>query len=97
MVPGDDRTEIEICDGLSVVMVPDMLKELDPVVLTEALPATNLRPGDVGWIVMVHDGGKGYEVEFVTLSGRTVSVETIPAKALRPVRPNEIANARLVA
>ena len=74
-----------------------MIKELDPVVLTEALPADGFQAGDVGWVVMVHRGGAGYEVEFVTLAGRTVSVVTVPARAVRPVGPNEIAHARLVA
>jgi hypothetical protein len=73
-----------------------MIKELDPVVLTEDLPAERLRAGDVGCVVMVHDGGAGYEVEFVTLAGETVSVATVPASAVRPVARKEIAHARLV-
>ncbi len=74
-----------------------MIKELDPVVLTEALPEDGLEAGDVGWVVMVHDGGAGYEVEFVTLAGETVSVVTVPSRAVRPVGPKEIAHARMVA
>lgn len=54
-----------------------MIKELDPVVLTENLPEHGLKAGDVGWVVMVHGGGAGYEVEFVTLTGETVSVVTV--------------------
>ncbi len=72
-----------------------MIKELDPVVLTRPLPDTGLRAGDVGWVVMVHRDGAGYEVEFVTLAGETVSVETVPAPAVRPVREKEIAHARV--
>jgi hypothetical protein len=74
-----------------------MIKELDPVVLTEALPGQGLQPGDIGWVVMVHAGGAGFEVEFVTLAGETVAVVTVRAKSVRPVRPKEIAHARLVA
>jgi Domain of unknown function (DUF4926) len=74
-----------------------MIKELDPVVLTQALPEHGLRPGDVGWVVMVHGGGAGYEVEFVTLAGETVSVVTVPASGVRPVQATEIAHARAVA
>jgi hypothetical protein len=74
-----------------------MIKELDPVVLTQGLPEQRLQPGDIGWIVMVHDGGAGYEIEFITLDGQTVSVATVPASAVRPVRANEIAHARVVA
>ena len=74
-----------------------MIKELDPVVLKRSLPKERLKSGDVGWVVMVHGGGAGYEVEFMTLSGDTVAVVTVPAAAVRPVAPGEIAHARLVA
>jgi hypothetical protein len=73
-----------------------MIKQLDPVVLTENLPEHGLEAGDVGWVVMVHDHGAGYEIEFVTLAGETVSVATVPAGTVRPVARKEIAHARLV-
>jgi hypothetical protein len=74
-----------------------MINELDPVVLTKGLPEHGLRAGDVGWVVMIHAGGAGYEVEFVTLTGETVSVVTVPAGSVRPVQATEIAHARSVA
>ena len=74
-----------------------MIKELDPVILAEHLPEHRLRKGDVGYVVMVHDNAAGYEIEFVTLAGETVSVVTVPANAVRPVRATEIAHARRVA
>lgn len=74
-----------------------MINELDPVVLTKGLPEHGLRAGDVGWVVMIHAAGAGYEVEFVTLTGETVSVVTLPTGTVRPVRRKEIAHARLVA
>ena len=74
-----------------------MIKELDPVVLTKDLPDENLKAGDIGWVVLVHRGGAGFEVEFSTLSGETVSVVTVPAAAVRPVAPKEIAHVRQVA
>jgi uncharacterized protein DUF4926 len=74
-----------------------MIKELDPVILTEGLPDARLQAGDVGWVVLVHRDGAGFEVEFVTLAGETVAVVTGPARAVRPVAPDEIAHARLVA
>jgi hypothetical protein len=73
-----------------------MIREHDPVVLTTDLPERGLRAGDVGWVAMVHAGGAGYEVEFVTLAGETVSVETLSADAVRPVGRKEIAHARSV-
>jgi hypothetical protein len=74
-----------------------MIKEFDPVVLTQSLPEEGLQAGDVGWVVMIHAGGAGYEIEFVTLTGETISVVTVPTEAVRPVRAKEIAHARLVA
>lgn len=74
-----------------------MIKELDPVVLTRDLGERGLRTGDVGWVVTVHSGGAGFEVEFVTLAGETVAVETVTADQVRPVGRKEIAHARLVA
>jgi hypothetical protein len=74
-----------------------MIKELDPVVLTDALPEHGLEAGDVGWVVLIHGDGAGYEVEFVSLTGETMSVVTVPAETVRPVQQREIAHARRVA
>ncbi len=74
-----------------------MIQEFDPVVLTESIPDEGLESGDVGWVVLVHRDGAGFEVEFMTLAGATVSVVTVPAGAVRPVAPREIAHARMVA
>jgi len=46
---------------------------------------------------MVHDDGAGFEIEFVTLAGETVSVVTVPAAGVRAVERKEIAHARMVA
>jgi hypothetical protein len=74
-----------------------MISELNPVVLKQDLPEHGLRAGDVGWVVLLHDEGGGYEVEFVTLAGQTLSVVTVAADAVRAVRRREIAHARAVA
>lgn len=74
-----------------------MIGEHDTVVLTRDVPDAGLKAGDVGTVVMVHDGGKGFEVEFVTLSGATVSVVTVDADAVRSADPKEIPHARKVA
>ena len=74
-----------------------MIKELDPVVLTEGISELGLRAGDVGWVAMVHGDGAGYEVEFVTLAGETIAVATVQARAVRSVGKREIAHARMVA
>jgi hypothetical protein len=46
-----------------------MISELDRVVLTADLPEYNLKPGDIGTVVLVHQEGLGYEVEFITIAG----------------------------
>jgi len=72
------------------------LRELESVVLTTDLPAYGLRSGDIGTVVLVHDEGAGYEVEFVTLTGETVAVVSLSASQVHPIAPREIAHARSV-
>lgn len=74
-----------------------MLKELDRVVLLTSLPPHGLEAGDIGTIVMVHQGGKGYTVEFLTLAGETVAVATLDNTQVRPIESNEVAHARQLA
>lgn len=71
-----------------------MIKELDSVVLTTDVPAEKLKAGDVGTVVFVHDGGKGFEVEFTSYTGSTLSVATVTASALRPVKPTDVKHIR---
>ena len=70
------------------------MKELDSVVLKHDLPEYGLEQGDIGTIVLVHQGGKGYEIEFVTLDGETVAVVTLSASQIRQAVPREIAHTR---
>lgn len=71
-----------------------MLEELASVVLTTNLPEQGLQAGDSGTVVLVHQDGNGYTVEFMTLSGDTVVVVTVAAEHIRPIRHNEIAHVR---
>jgi len=71
-----------------------MIKEHDRVVLTSELPGEGLKAGDVGTVLHVHKDDKAFEVEFVTLDGETVTVATLTASRLRPVRKREITHAR---
>jgi hypothetical protein len=73
-----------------------MIEELDLVVLKRDLPSERLAAGDVGTVVLVHQQGAGYEVEFTTLSGETVAVVTLDASDVRPVEAREIVHARAV-
>jgi hypothetical protein len=74
-----------------------MIRELDAVVLECDLPQHGLRRGDVGTVVLVHDKGAGYEVEFTALDGETVAVATLSAPQLRETGGGEIAHARAFA
>lgn len=74
-----------------------MIEELQRVALTMDPPEHRLRSGDIGTVVMVHDHGRGFEVEFVALSGETLAVATVGAAMVRRLGPREIANARAVA
>ena len=73
------------------------MREDDRVVLTADIPEENLEQGDVGTVVLVHQTGAAYEVEFATLAGETLAVMTVPANAVRPVDDKEIAQVRRVA
>lgn len=74
-----------------------MINELDIVALTRAFPEKRLEAGDTGTVVMVHEGGKGYTVEFMTFSGETIGVLTLESNDVRPITDREIAHARQVA
>jgi len=74
-----------------------MIEELDRVVLTTYLPEYGLIVGDIGTVVLVHQDGEGYEVEFITLDGETVAVVSLFATQLRPIGRREIAQARVMA
>jgi hypothetical protein len=70
------------------------MKEHERVVLTHDLPEAGLVDGDLGTIVAVYQDGAAYEVEFMTLDGETIAVSTLPAGAVRRIRPTEVAHAR---
>ena len=74
-----------------------MISELERVALTRSVPEHGLEAGDVGTVVAVHENGRGYTIEFMTLAGKTHAIATLHADAVRPVRPREIAHVREVA
>jgi hypothetical protein len=71
-----------------------VIEELEQVVLTTEMPAHKLQAGDIGTVVMVHEQGKGYTVEFMTGAGDTIAVVTLDAGQVRPFRTNEIPHVR---
>jgi len=74
-----------------------MIREHDRVVLTAALHDEGLEPGDIGAVVHVYPGHEAYEVEFVTLTGKTAAVVTVSAEQVGPVGSSEIPHARALA
>lgn len=73
------------------------IRERDEVVLACDLPEQKLAAGDIGTVVLVHDEGRGYEVEFMTLDGETIAVSTLRADQVRRANADEIAHARPIA
>jgi hypothetical protein len=50
--------------------------ELDIIVLTTDLAEHGLKSGDLGTVVLVHEYN-GYEVEFMTFDGETITVVSL--------------------
>jgi len=71
-----------------------MIGEFERVALTRDLPDEGLVAGDAGTVVHVYEGGKGYEVEFYALNGRTIAVATVMADDVRPVGDEDVTHAR---
>jgi hypothetical protein len=71
-----------------------MIQELEDVILTCDLSEQGLARGDIGTVVLIHEKGKGYEVEFTTLDGETIAIVTLSADQVRPSKPKEIAHVR---
>ena len=64
------------------------------MVLTQDLTEASLKAGDVGTVVHVHQGGAGYEVEFMTLAGETITVATLLPSQIRAISRRDIAHVR---
>lgn len=73
-----------------------MIQELESVVLTTDLPKYGLKQGDLGTVVMTHDDGQGYEVEFMTLDGETIGVVSLFADGVSAIVRHQIASARSI-
>lgn len=60
-----------------------MIKEFETIILTEDIPGTDLKKGDMGVVVEIYNQGEGYEVEFFASNGDTVAVETLESRQVR--------------
>ena len=69
------------------------LHTLDVVVLNKDLPAHGLKRGDLGAVVEVYSPDE-VEVEFVTASGRTQALVTLPSADVRGVEDDDLVSVR---
>ena len=67
------------------------IDELDVVALTRSLPDEGLPPGQTGTVVLVHDDGGAYEVEFILHARRSV-VATVPRESLLKLKGYGVAS-----
>ncbi len=74
-----------------------MIQEHDRVVLTAPIEGAGLLAGDVGTVIHVYAGGKGFEIEFFTLTGKTAVVASVPAEAVRSARQEDRLHVRVAA
>jgi hypothetical protein len=80
--------------------VSEPIAEHDVVVLTRDLPDEGLAAGDVGVILLTHEGHDdvppGYTVEVTTLLGETIAVVDVPTDMVRPAGDRDVRHARSV-
>ena len=69
----------------------------DCIVVLEDLQEFGIRAGGLGTVVHVHPTQDAYQVEFVSLTGKTVGVATLAATKVRAGSGSEIAHARTLA
>jgi len=71
-----------------------MISEHASVILTEDIPASGLLAGDVGVVVHIHRQGAAYEVEFMTMDGGTLTIETLESRQVREAGNLDIPHVR---
>ena len=64
--------------------------------LTSDLPSEGLLFGDVGTVIHIHRAPSAYEVEFATLTGKTIAVATVLPSQCRPIGHRDINHVREV-
>jgi hypothetical protein len=71
-----------------------MITEHASVLLTEDISSSGLQAGDVGVVVHIHRQGAAYEVEFMTLDGGTLAIETLEARQVREAGSCDVPHVR---
>ena len=72
------------------------MNEFERVVLKRDVPEDGLVAGDVGTVVHVYGAGEGFEVEFLTPSGRAVAVAALDPGDVREAGEREVLHVRAV-
>ena len=68
-----------------------MIGEYQRVALTNARPEHGLSAGTIGTVVMVHNGGEGFTIEFNAADGSLVALPTLMADEVRLATTQELA------
>lgn len=67
----------------------ERMVEHDLVVITRDVPGSDVYSGDVGVVLLVHEGSAdrppGYTIAITTVTGETTAVLDVPADHVRPV------------
>ena len=71
-----------------------MFEEHDVIVLTADLPEEGLEAGDMGTIVSV--APEGFLVEFMTHTGRTVAIASVPRDQVRAISDFDVHHVRVM-
>jgi hypothetical protein len=78
--------------------VSEPIAEHDVVVLTRDVPDEGLQTGDLGVVLLVHQGddqvGPGFTIEVTTVLGDTIAVTDVPADLVRPVTEHDVRHTR---
>jgi Domain of unknown function (DUF4926) len=74
-----------------------MIRELDIVALNRAFPEHGLKAGAIGTVVIVHNDGEAFIVEFTTDTGELIALPTVFTNDVRPVQPGDTSTPRQVA
>ncbi len=72
-----------------------MIQVLDTVVLIKDHPDEGLAKGDMGAVVLVHEGGKAFKDEFLSLTGDTLGVLTLSADKVRSISARDVPHVRV--